>query len=93
MDGSDSAEREQHLREVRTNGIFALRDVPERYRADREIVLAAVQENGVALKFAAEECKADRAIVLAAVRQNGLALQHAAEECKADREIVLAAVQ
>eukprot|EP00971_Amphidinium_carterae_P027701 545913-Amphidinium_carterae.1 len=61
MDGSESAEREQHLRAVRTNGL-ELRDVPERYRADREIVLAAVQENGVALYDAAEYCKADMAL-------------------------------
>eukprot|EP00971_Amphidinium_carterae_P018646 367775-Amphidinium_carterae.1 len=95
MGGSWSTTREQHLEAVQRNG-WHLRDVPECYRADREIVLAAVKQDGRALEFAAEECKADREIVLPAVQgygYNGAALQFAAEECKADREIVLAAVK
>eukprot|EP00971_Amphidinium_carterae_P036815 723843-Amphidinium_carterae.1 len=66
MDRGESAEREEHLEAVWTDGIFALRHVPERYRADPEIVLAAVQRNGLQLQYAADECKADRQIVLAA---------------------------
>eukprot|EP00971_Amphidinium_carterae_P228289 4528215-Amphidinium_carterae.1 len=62
-------------------------------KADREIVLAAVQQNGHALADAADECKEDREIVLAAVQQIGYALAYAADEYKADREIVMAAVQ
>eukprot|EP00971_Amphidinium_carterae_P144768 2868565-Amphidinium_carterae.1 len=65
MDGSESREREQHLANVKRDG-DALGDVPERYRADCEIVLAAVKNRGRALFAAAEECKADREIVLAA---------------------------
>eukprot|EP00971_Amphidinium_carterae_P031916 628940-Amphidinium_carterae.1 len=52
-------------------------------KVDREIVLAAVNENGLALEHAAEKCKHDREIVLAAATRNGLALQYAAEICKA----------
>eukprot|EP00971_Amphidinium_carterae_P009271 183031-Amphidinium_carterae.1 len=70
-----------------------LQKAAEEFKADHEIVLAAVKQEGNALECAAEECKADRAIVLAAVKQDGAALRHAAEECKADREIVLAAVK
>eukprot|EP00971_Amphidinium_carterae_P001206 23736-Amphidinium_carterae.1 len=91
MDRSESPEREWYLEAVK-NGLH-LGTVPKCYRADREIVLAAVQQEGLALRYAAEECKADSAIVLAAVQHNWRALQYAAEECKADREIVLAAVQ
>ena len=61
-------------------------------KADREIVLAAVSNDGYALHFAAEELKGDREIVLAAVSQDGRALQWATKELKGDREIVLAAV-
>ena len=43
----------------------------------REIVLAAVQENGYALEFAPKELKRDREIVLAAVQKHALALQFA----------------
>eukprot|EP00971_Amphidinium_carterae_P274136 5440586-Amphidinium_carterae.1 len=48
------------------------------------MVLAAVQRNGTALKFAAMECKADRGIVLAAAQQNPEALTFAAEELLLD---------
>ena len=63
------------------------------FHEDRDIVLAAVQQNGIALERAAEPLKADRGIVLAAVQQNGVALRYAAEPLKADRGIVLVAVQ
>lgn len=36
---------------------------------DREVVLAAVNENGYALQFASDELRADRDVVLAAVEQ------------------------
>ncbi|SVD92251.1 uncharacterized protein METZ01_LOCUS445105, partial [marine metagenome] len=58
-----------------------------------EIVLAAVRNDGEALKYANDGIKADREIVLAAVQKNGDALQYASDGLKADREIVLAAVQ
>jgi len=56
-------------------------------------VLAAVQQYGFALEYAAESFKADRDFVLAAVQQYGFALEYAAESFKADRDFVLAAVQ
>ena len=62
-------------------------------RTDRNIVLAAVQKQGIALKYASEALKADREIVLAAVKNNGYALQYASEDHKADREIVQAAIK
>eukprot|EP00971_Amphidinium_carterae_P036430 716060-Amphidinium_carterae.1 len=55
--------------------------------------MAAVQQTGWALQFAAAGCKADHQIVMAAVQQTGCALGFAAKECKADRQIVLEAVQ
>ena len=61
-------------------------------RADCEIVLAAVKQNGLALDYAAVELQANREIVLVAVKQNGLALEYVAVELRADHGIVLAAV-
>jgi hypothetical protein len=38
-----------------------------------------VQENAVALQYAAAELQADKDFVLAAVKQNGVAVEYAAE--------------
>jgi sulfur relay (sulfurtransferase) complex TusBCD TusD component (DsrE family) len=59
---------------------------------DRDIVLAAVNQNGHALQYASVELKNDREVVLTAVTQNGNALQFASLELKNDRGVVLAAV-
>ena len=62
-------------------------------RADREVVLAAVCQDGTALQFASAELQADREVVLAAVQQFGRALQWTSAELQADSEIVRAAVR
>mmetsp|Transcript_93976 Transcript_93976/g.186339 ORF Transcript_93976/g.186339 Transcript_93976/m.186339 type:complete len:313 (-) Transcript_93976:234-1172(-) len=69
-----------------------LEDAAHAVKADRECILATVQKNGVAVRFAADPLKADKEVVLAAVTQNGSALEYAADNMKADREVVLAAV-
>ena len=61
-------------------------------RADKEVVLMAVAQQGSALRHAAGWLRADRKVVLAAVAQDGTALKHAADWLRADREVVLAAV-
>ena len=61
--------------------------------ADRDCVLAAVQQNGLVLQHASEELRADREVVLAAVQQDGNALRYASEGLRADRKVVLAAVR
>jgi hypothetical protein len=60
---------------------------------DRNETLAAVKEDGMALRRASEEFKGDREVVLAAVRQYGAALLFASQELREDREVVLAAVR
>jgi len=55
--------------------------------------MAAVKQNGNALKLALDEFQADRGIVMAAVKQTGHALQYASDDFKADRGIVMAAVK
>ena len=58
---------------------------------DKNKILAAVKENGFALKGVDKPLKKDKEIVLAAVRQRGDALQYADKSLQKDREIVLAA--
>eukprot|EP00971_Amphidinium_carterae_P062984 1246502-Amphidinium_carterae.1 len=71
----------------------ALDFAAEGCRGDREIVLAAIENDSRAFKYAAEHCRGDREVVLAAVQQDASALQWASESCRGDRDIVLAAVQ
>ena len=56
-------------------------------QADREVVLAAVQQDLIAVHFASPEVQADRELVLAVVRQAGLLLEYASKELQADREV------
>ena len=62
----------------------------EELRGNKEVVLAAVRSNGLALQYA-NKFQTDREVVLAAVQQNGYALEYA-QRFQRDREIVLAAV-
>ena len=58
---------------------------------DKEIVLAAMQQDGLALQWA-EWASGDKEVVLAAVKQNGRALEFAGDRFLHDKEIVLASV-
>ena len=60
---------------------------------NREIVLAAVNNFGSALRYAPEQFQNDREIVLAAVNNNGLALRRVLPELRRDYEIILAAIK
>ncbi|KAJ8599648.1 hypothetical protein CTAYLR_005391 [Chrysophaeum taylorii] len=65
----------------------------DEFKGDKEVVLAAVQQQGGdAFMHAAPELKSDKNFVLSVVRVDGDALMHAATEMKRDREIVLAAI-
>ncbi len=68
-------------------------DIHEGFKNDREIVLAAVQQNGWALQYAHESLQKDREIVLTAVQQTAWVLQFAHASLQEDRQIVLAAVK
>ena len=86
--------REMALAAVQRNGLaLAYHYAAAPLKADREIVLAAVQQNVCSLRYAAVPLKADREFMLAAVQRNALALAYAAAPLTADREIVLGAVQ
>merc|ERR1712194_336478 len=70
---------------------YALEHASAELKADREVVLAAVQQNGVALYYASAELKADRDFVLATVQVNGDALRHASAELQEDDAVLMAA--
>ena len=57
------------------------------FTEDREVVLAAVNVWGGALRGAAKALQGDREIVLAAVMQDGDALELASEELQQDEEL------
>jgi hypothetical protein len=61
-------------------------------RDDFDVVMAAVSQNGLALRYASARLRDERAIVMAAVKQIGLALYHASVALRGDRAIVMAAV-
>ncbi|CAJ1397458.1 unnamed protein product [Effrenium voratum] len=69
-------------------------------RVPKEIIMAAVSQNGLALKFVAKkgvaanpELAKDEEVVMAAVQQNGKALKFAPDALRSKTEIVQAAVQ
>ena len=55
---------------------------PDELKADKEVVLAAVGQDGLALMYASDELKADKEVVLAAVGQNVHALEYAPDELR-----------
>ena len=59
----------------------------------QEVVRAAVNQSGRALRYAEGGLKADGELVLEAVRQDSRARQYAAEALQDDPEIVMAAAQ
>lgn len=63
--------------------------------ANKAFVLAAVRQDGAALRKASEELKSDKEVVLAALSTKGstsYVLCYASEELKDDKEVVLEAV-
>ena len=67
-----------------------LRHLPH-FADNKDVVLAAVQQNALALKFASPRLKDDRAVVSAALRPDGYGLEHASEELRADLDVVVLA--
>ncbi|MDA9896791.1 DUF4116 domain-containing protein, partial [Gammaproteobacteria bacterium] len=77
---------------VKSSG-YALQYADKKLKADKEVVLAAVQQNVSALQYADKKLQADKEVVLAAVKQDGFALDNADKKLQADKEVVIAAVQ
>ena len=52
---------------------------------NREVVLTAVFNNGIILRYVSEELRADKEVVLIAVGSHGYALQYASKELREDK--------
>ena len=85
---TDWNNKEEVLEAVKESG-WDLKYAGEELRADKEVVMTAVKQNGYyALEHASEELRGDREVVLAAVKNNGSALEYASEELKKDPEFM-----
>jgi formylglycine-generating enzyme required for sulfatase activity/uncharacterized protein len=74
-----------------------LKSLPQKYKKDKEIVLAAVKSNEFlgdgAFKYADDSLKKDKKFVLVVVNTNGSTLEYVDNSLKKDKEVVLAAVR
>ncbi|MBA2369615.1 MAG: DUF4116 domain-containing protein [Candidatus Protochlamydia sp.] len=69
------------------------KNINENLNKDKEVVFAAISQNGLALLYADASFKKNKKFVLAAVKQKGSALRHADKELRKDKDFVLAAMQ
>ena len=88
-----SIEANKRLVETKQKSIEANKRLVETKQRLKANLLKAVEQNGLALKFASKELRDDKEIVLKAVNQNGLALEFATEKLQNVTSIVLKAVQ
>lgn len=61
-------------------------------KSNKNFMLSAVTQSGLALQYADDDLKKDKDVVLAAVTQDGSALQYADDSHKKDKDVALAAV-
>jgi voltage-gated potassium channel Kch len=75
---------------------LAIMDANEELQNDKEVVLAAIKNDGGAISYASDELKQElsnnREVVLSAVTSNGEALMDFDDAFRSDKEVVLAAV-
>jgi len=80
--------RESYIASLRIDASL-IHTAPFWVRNDKEIMIAAVTQNGWALQYASIELRNDRDVVLVAVSQNGWALQY---ELRDNVKVVISAV-
>jgi len=76
------------LEQISRNG-EVLQHAPPALKADRDIVSAVLQWDGLALQYASAELRDDSEMVATAVRQNVSALQFASEQLRHDRSFAI----
>ena len=87
----DWDDRKQVLRLIRKDGNCLAH--ADKFNGDKAMVLMAVNNVGLALRYASEELRNDPEIVRAAITRNGYALEFASDAIKADKMMVMLAVQ
>merc|ERR1712100_551641 len=71
---------------------FIMTVVSNSFKNDKNIVLAAIRNNGYAYKYASKKLKKDKDIIMEALQSNGLALQLVPSKYKKSKIAVLTAV-
>jgi hypothetical protein len=82
-----------YLEIVKQNGWWTLRYASDDLKNNREIVLEAIKQNGLALEYASESFRNDKDVVLEAIKKCYHALCYASDDLKDDKEIVLKAIK
>jgi hypothetical protein len=87
-------EKSEVLAKIRGGScIAALENASAALREDKEVILAAVNGNGLALEYASEALRADREVAVAAVNTKSNALRYVSETLKEDKKFLLAVVK
>lgn len=81
------------LQAVQKDGFYFLEKASTLLRADRDVVSAACQNNGMALRFASPVLRDDDGFVICTVQRCGIALQFASARLRDTKPVCLAAVQ
>lgn len=90
--GMDHLTRASVLNGLKTDATIFAENIMG-FREDREVMLAAVRDDGLFLSYASDALRNDREIVLAAVRQDGMALSYASPALQNNRDVVMTAVR
>jgi hypothetical protein len=72
---------------------YAFSMVLDKFKSDKEIVMAVVSQAGEELRYASHELQSDKDIVLNAFKNNEWAFEYAGGDLKSDRDFVLAAIK
>ena len=92
VDDFDESELKSVLGLIKHGG-QNLDNAPRKFKRSFLVCLLAVQNDGLALKYADDTLKDCKEIVLEAVKQNGLALQYASDALRRDKELDMQAVR
>ncbi len=87
----DSLKNKEFLLQVISINGYVLKAI-QNFNNDKELVLEAVTQNGLALLHASNNLKNDEEVVIAAVTQNGIALQYASDNIRGNVKVAIAAV-
>ena len=88
---ADLESKFEALLTVQQNG-WALDELPAVLKADREVVLAAIEQDPSSIEFAAEELKGDLDIMLTVIASDPWQLEHASIEMRDNKDLIMKAV-
>lgn len=83
----------RHLDHFGIETMLRLSWIEDKFRNDKEVVLAFVTFDGFQLKDASEELRDDREVVLMAITNDGASLRYASERFRNDKEMIMIAIE